>query len=93
MSKHAAENLRNYSKMVSSKAIAELKRKISLVIGLNDSTACIVYLAKAVSNPHRNDWKPNNVISAIVRDGKVVTVMMTRTSQVNARHFRTEYYI
>lgn len=94
MTKHAEENYRNYAKII---GIAQAKQLMPLMVkalNLNaPSVAAILYLDKAYSNPHRDDWKPNDVLCAIIRNGQVVTVMMTRKEQVNKKHLRTSRII
>jgi hypothetical protein len=93
ITKHAAEGLAEYAKVVPAKHIRELVKKIKVGLQNDGSTACIVYLDKPIENHRRDDWAPNDVISAVIRQRQVVTVMLTRTSQVNKGHFRTEFVI
>lgn len=90
---HAKENLEKYSDLVSEKAIVLLCGKMAKAVRMSDSTACIVRLSKAIDNPYRDDWQASDIICAIVRNGIVKTVMLTRRSQVNKSHLRTSRII
>ncbi len=90
MTEHAQENLTKYAKMVKSEKVKMLLALIRAAKGKSGSTACIVKLDEAIENPYRNDWAANDVLAAIIRGGKVVTVMLTRTSQCHKGHFRTD---
>jgi hypothetical protein len=93
MTKHAEENLQNYARIIGIKQAKRIMPLMAQALDLTGSTAAVIYLDKAYSNPHRNDWKPNDVLAAIIRNGQVVTVMMTRKEQVNKKHFRTSRII
>ncbi len=38
----------------------------------------------------REQWAPSDVLAAIVRNGRIVTVMATRKGQANPGHLRVE---
>lgn len=93
VSEHAMENLKNYSRII---GVKQAKRLFPLMAqGLKEkcSVAAVITLDKAYENPYRPNWKPNDVLAAIIRNGCVVTIMMTRTEQVNKKHFRVQKII
>ena len=56
------------------------------------STAVVVRLSRKVSQDygHREFWGESDLLVAIVRHGKVRTVMLSRESQNHTDHFRTD---
>lgn len=93
MTRHAEENLQNYARIIGVKQAKKLMPLMAKALNFSGSTAAVVVLDKAYPNPHRDCWQENDVLAAIVRNGQVVTVMMTRKSQVNRNHFRTDRII
>lgn len=94
MTAHAEENLQNYAKIIGVKQAKRIMPLMAKALEMDaQSVAAVIYLDKAYSNPHRDDWKPNDVLCAIIRNRTVVTVMMTRREQVNKSHLRTQKII
>ena len=90
MTDHANDNLTKYAKMIASQEVQMLLALIKSAKSRKGSTACVVSLNQKINNPYRDDWNKNDTIAAIIRHGTVVTVMLTRKSQVNKDHFRTD---
>jgi hypothetical protein len=93
VSEHAMENLKKYAKITGVKQAKRLFPLMAQALKMDGSTAAVITLDKAYENPFRPNWKPNDVLAAIIRNGEVVTIMMTRTEQVNKAHFRTDNII
>lgn len=98
MSEHSRENLLKFldngwiSEAVAAKLLARCRKALSLK-KYRTSTAVVVKLEVTVSAncSHREFWGDNDILVAIIRNGKVVTVMMSRSNQKNCSHFRTDY--
>lgn len=73
------------------KLLAKCRKALSLS-RYRESCAVIVRLQSKVSASyaHRDFWGENDTLVAIIRDGKVITVMLTRSSQCRKDHFRTD---
>lgn len=98
MTKHSQENLVKFLEqgIIDRKDAAQLLEKCRKALSLSkyrQSTAVVIKLTAKVSKSysHRDYWADNDTLCAIIRNGKVVTVMLTRSSQVNQDHFRVEF--
>lgn len=92
VTKHAADNIEKYSKMITKQYMMELLVKISKAVKMNGSTSCVVAIPP-IDNPYRDNWQANNRLVAIIRNNKVMTVMLSRKSQINRAHLRTSRII
>jgi len=92
VSTHAAENARKYlNKKYTNKAAAmRFQSAVNQAINDNSSSAVVLVLDRAVENPFRDDWKANDRMVGIVRGGALVTIMLSRESQINRGHLRTD---
>ena len=94
MTQHATQNLRNYAKIVGMKQARQMMPLMAKALDINtQSVAAVLYLDKGYDNPHRDEWALCDCLVAIIRDGQVVTVMMSRKSQANCKHLRTQVII
>lgn len=98
MTKHSQENLVKFieDRIVAEQEAASLLEKCRKALSLKKyrkATAVVVSLNAKVSSSyaHRDYWGDNDTLVAIIRNGKVVTIMLTRSAQVNNGHFRTDY--
>ena len=87
---HAIENFTKYAKRIRKETMLALLAKMRQGLKMNCSVACVVNLDTPISNPHRDDWQMNNRIVAIIRNKTVITVMLSRRSQITKAHLRTE---
>ena len=86
---HAKENSKRYAKhLTKSQAHAFSRAIVDTMINATRPTAVVIELAKAVQNDFRDDWAPNDRLVGIVRHGDLVTVMLSRKSQMNWNHLR-----
>jgi len=97
MTKHGEANLVKFIKTKTiqksdAKSLLAKCRKALSIERYAISTAVIVKLSKVVSksNDHRDFWGNNDTLVAIIRNGKIVTIMLTRSSQCRKDHFRTD---
>jgi hypothetical protein len=92
VSKHAQENANKYlNKNYTNKAAAmRFQGACNAAMSKSGSTAVVLTLDNPVSNPHRDDWAPNDRLVGIVRNHNLVTVMLSRKNQINSGHLRTD---
>lgn len=98
MTKHSQENIVKFlekgliSEACAAKLLAKCRKALSLK-KYQASTAVVVDLTVSVSKTesHREFWADSDRLVAIIRNGKVVTVMLSRKSQETKEHFRTDF--
>lgn len=97
MTKHSQQNLVKFieqGQIQESEAAALLDkcRKALSFSQYRKSTAVVIQLSIKVSATyqHRDYWAASDRLVAIIRDGKVVTIMLSRKNQINTRHLRTD---
>ena len=96
MSKHSQANLIKFleenriQESDAAKLLGKCRKALSLK-GYRGSTAVVVRIAKVGKEyGHREYWADSDLLVAIIRDGKVVTIMLSRESQNHTDHFRTD---
>jgi len=97
-SPHAQENIVKYARAgllgkAELAAMGKLIKSNSEKIAKSNSAAVVVRLEKPVNNSYREQWEKSDLLVAIIRGQKIVTVMFSRTSQNNKGHYRTNAII
>ena len=92
VSRHAEENAAKYlnPNFTNRKAAGRFQSAVNAAMSNRTSTAVILTLDKAAENPYRDDWFANDRLVGIIRDGNLVTVMLSRKNQINSAHLRTD---
>ena len=85
---HAQERLQALTPRVGSPAIRSLIREIEQT-PMTGNHAVVIPI-RPTKDPHRRQWVASDHIAAIIRNGRVVTVCLTRKKQVSPEHFRVE---
>lgn len=85
---HAQERLQALAPQVGSPAIRSLIREIEQVPETGNHAVLVP--VQPQKDPARNQWGLSDHIAAIVREGRVVTVCLTRKKQVSPEHFRVD---
>ena len=98
MTKHSQANLIKFleENTIQEADAAKLLAKCRKALGISKyrgSCAVVVKLEGSVSKSysHRDYWGDSNILVAIIRNGKVVTVMLSREEQNHTTHYRTDY--
>lgn len=86
---HAQENINKYKNLVGKTQAAAWVKLVKAAMRQSNSSVAVVVEIPLVSNDYRDDWKQNDRLVGIVRGGDLVTVMLSRTEQINKRHLRT----
>ena len=92
VTEHAQENSKRYlnPKHTNKAAAIRFTNAVNDAMGSRNSIAIVLPLDKAVDNDYRDDWQANDRLVGIVRHGDLVTVMLSRESQINREHLRTD---
>lgn len=92
VTKHAQETSKRYLNPhhTNKAAATSFCNAVNVAMRRQGSTAIVLVLDKAVENSYRDNWEPNDRMVGIVRGGDLVTVMLSRESQINASHLRTD---
>ena len=95
VSTHALENAKKYlnKEHTNKKSAMAFQDAVNSSMNQNGSVAIVLTLDRAVGNEYRDNWEPNDRLVGIVRDGSLVTVMLSRKNQINRNHLRTDRVI
>lgn len=89
VTKHAQENWAKYRKHMTTEQAKSVLVATAKAEKSSGSVAVVTTIS-AVENPYRDDWKPNDRLVVVIRNGIVKTVMLSRASQMNKSHLRTD---
>ena len=95
VSQHALENAKKYlnKEHTNKKSAMAFQDAVNSEMMCSDSVAIVLTLDNPVDNNHRDNWELNDRLVGIVRDGSLVTVMLSRKNQINKAHLRTDRVI
>ena len=85
---HAQEEIARLAPFVGRARIHSLVRRARQLP--NDGSFAVCCPMHKVTDPERDQRRPSDVAAAIVRRGKLITVMLTRREQVNRAHLRVD---
>ncbi|MHC4336211.1 MAG: hypothetical protein ACYSW6_07765 [Planctomycetota bacterium] len=91
VTKHAQENAQRYlsPKFTTKAAALRFQAAVHNAMMQNDSTAVVLEIT-AADNDYRDNWELNDRLVGIVRNHNLITVMLSRKSQINRKHLRTD---
>lgn len=87
ITKHANDRMLRLAHVVGRSAIQSLIAKANTAPRHGDH-AVVIELNHPVCDPHREQWEESDRLAGIVRNGRLVSVMLTRANQCNRAHLR-----
>ena len=84
---HARERIRALAPVTGREPMQALLDRLAVAPNRGD-IAIVQPLGFEAKDPYRDQGSPCDHIAAVVRNGRIVSVMLSRTGQISRKHFR-----